>query len=342
MAMGGRAASRVLATLSLVGALGAVTAVVCGSRAGVAAGWFDAGEDALRGQRFDEAVSYFAFLLSLDPGNAECENRLAEALDHSVMYVPAGEFIMGSDQGDVDEVPHRVVHLDAFEIDKYEVTNVQYRRFLRAVGSDGPRLWPGRYSHIVFDHPPDWEGDRFPPGEAMYPAAGIRWQDASEYCAWTGKRLPTEAEWEKAARGTDGRKYPWGDTWASGLAHVAGGERYARPVGSHASGASPYGAQDMAGNVWEWVTDLYDREYYSYAPERNPQGPISGTGERILRGGAWDSLPAQARASYRNATHFFGPNFRVGFRCARSAAERSPLGAAGGRPAMGDGVRVDS
>lgn len=280
---------------------------------------YAAGNRALSEHRWDEAITCLAHLVNLDASYGNAEERLAQALDSNMVHVPVGQFAMGSDQGDVDERPQRVVYLDGFEIDKCEVTNVQYSRFLEAVGREGPRRWPGRYVHLSFHHPPDWLGSRYPPGEAMYPATGVRWEEAAQYCAWVGERLPTEAEWEKAARGTDGRSYPWGALWDPSRANsVDQGLRYTRPVGSYTSGASPYGALDMAGNVWEWVWDLYDRRYYGYAPDRNPMGPASGTGERILRGGAWDSSPDQARTSYRNATHFFGPNFRVGFRCARS------------------------
>ena len=252
------------------------------------------------------------------PSDPEIEAELAQALDANMVYVPAGEFLMGSDTGDVDERPQRRVYLDAFEIDRYEVTNAQYRRFLLATGWDPPQCWPQRYVAFSPERDPCWHDTEYPSGEAPYPVVGVNWQDATAYCAWTGKRLPTEAEWEKAARGTDGRVYPWGDEWDAEKANVGEmGIGYTQPVGSYPAGASPYGVLDMMGNAWEWVADLYDRQYYTYAPGRNPRGPESGTGERILRGGAWDSPAHHVRAAYRNATHFFGPNARVGFRCAR-------------------------
>jgi formylglycine-generating enzyme required for sulfatase activity len=306
-----------LVVLLVVGVVGACIGLCRESRK---AALYAAGEAAMATRRWDEAVVCFESVVDADPGYADVLNRLAEALDNSVAHVPDGEFVMGSDAGDIDERPERLVYVDAFEIDEYEVTNVQYRRFLMATGRHGPRRWEGRYEHLLLKGSPDWDGDAYPPGEVMYPAAGIQWQDAIAYCAWVGKRLPTEAEWEKAARGTDGRKYPWGEVWEAGRANTSdSGLQYPEPVGSHPSGASPYGALDMAGNLWEWVSDLYDRQYYGYASASNPGGPSSGTGERLLRGGAWDSSVEQARTSYRNATHFFGPNFRVGFRCARSA-----------------------
>jgi formylglycine-generating enzyme required for sulfatase activity len=258
-------------------------------------------------------------LLELDPGNRDAQDKLAQALDASMVSVPAGEFLMGSDAGDRDERPQRRVYLDAFEIDKYEVTNVQYRRFLLATGHAPPQSWPGRYVAFLPDRDPDWHGAEYPDGEAMHPVVAVNWDDATAYCAWAGKRLPSEAEWEKAARGTDGRVYPWGDEWDVARANAGlTGTGYTQPVGSYPGGASPCGALDMAGNAWEWVADLYDRQYYTYALNRNPLGPASGTGERILRGGAWDSSSRHLRASYRNATHCFGPNYRAGFRCARS------------------------
>jgi formylglycine-generating enzyme required for sulfatase activity len=277
---------------------------------------YQAGTAHLASGAYDHAIAYLG---ELDPGYQDSEEKLALALDSSMVLVPAGEFLMGSDNGDVDEGPQRWVYLDAFEIDRHEVTNVQYRRFLLATGRDAPQGWPERYVDRLPERDPDWQGTMYPEGEALYPVVGVNWQDATEYCAWAGKRLPTEAEWEKAARGNDGRTYPWGDAWDPSNANVeAAGLGYTQPVGSYPAGASPYGALDMTGNAWEWVADLYDRQYYHNSPDRNPQGPASGTGERIQRGGAWDSPPDHARASYRNATHCFGPNFRAGFRCARS------------------------
>jgi len=296
------------------------------SAQGIAANLYAAGEAALASGEWDLAVIRFRELYARTPGYRDVEGKLAQAFDASMVHVPAGEFLMGSDGGDVDERPQRRVTLDAFEIDRYEVTNLQYRRFLLATGWEPPQRWPERYVALLPDRAPDWHSTYYPAGEGTYPVVAVNWEDASAYCAWVGKRLPTEAEWEKGARGPStssgqGRTYPWGDDWDPGLANVgASGVGYTQPVGSYPGGASPYGALDMAGNAWEWVADLYDRQYYTYAPDHNPPGPESGTGERILRGGAWDSPPDHARAAYRNATHCFGPNYRAGFRCARSVA----------------------
>lgn len=300
------------------------------SEHGVEADLYAAGEAALAAGHWDQAVSYLRELCDRAPGYRHVEEKLAQALDASMVLVPAGGFLMGSDTGDPDERPQRRIYLDAFEIDRYEVTNLQYRRFLVATGHEPPQPWPGRYVAFLPARDPDWRGTDYPAGEATYPVVAVNWEDAAAYCAWAGKRLPTEAEWEKAARGIDGRSYPWGDRWDVDRANV--GETdigYTQPVGSHPGGASPYGALDMAGNAWEWVADLYDRAYYTFAPDRNPLGPASGTGERILRGGTWDSPSHHARASYRNATHCFGPNYRAGFRCARNVGSPAPVLAGG-------------
>jgi formylglycine-generating enzyme required for sulfatase activity len=220
-----------------------------------------------------------------------------------MVRVPAGEFWMGSDDGSDREKPRHRVHLDAYAIDKYEVTNALYKRFMDATNRAAPLYW----------NDAKWNG-------ATQPVVGVSWHDADAYCKWAGKRLPTEAEWEKAARGTDGRKYPWGDQWDASRAN-SGESKLEKtvPVGSYPSGVSPYGAHDMAGNVWEWVADWYGEDYYKQAPERNPHGPTSGE-RRVLRGGSWDYstlfLRSAARFNYPPDTWY---SF-IGFRCARGSS----------------------
>jgi formylglycine-generating enzyme required for sulfatase activity len=168
---------------------------------------------------------------------------------------------MGSDEGD-DEKPVHRVYLDAFYIDKYEVTNALYGRFMRATGHKEPKLWNNKEFSV--------------PNK---PVVGVSWYDAKNYCEWAGKRLPTEAEWEKAARGTDGRIWPWENQWDAGKANTSekdDGYQYTAPVGNFEEGKSPYDAYDMVGNVREWVADWYDFEYYKKSPRHNPTGPVSG------------------------------------------------------------------
>jgi formylglycine-generating enzyme required for sulfatase activity len=275
---------------------------------------------ALRAGQCDGALALLEAVFEQEPGCHEARDLLAQALDASMVDVPAGEFLMGSDTGDIDERPERRVYLAAFAIDRFEVTNVQYQRFLLSTGHKPPQRWPERYAALLPDRDPYWHGAEYPAGETMHPVVGVNWEDAVVYCAWADKRLPSEAEWEKAARGADGRMYPWGDEWQPGKANSGEtGSGYTQPVGTYRAGISPHGALDMSGNAWEWVADPYDRQYYTYAPDHNPLGPESGTGERVLRGGAWDSAAEHLRVSYRNATHCFGPNYRAGFRCAKSS-----------------------
>jgi len=219
------------------------------------------------------------------------------------VLIPAGEFWMGTDDQDDDEKPRHHVNLDAFAIDRYEVTNERYRRFVDASGHPPPRFGAPVDPAIL--------------GGASQPVVGVSWLDAEAYCRWAGKRLPTEAEWEKAARGEDGRVYPWGDLWDSSRANSKeSGLGRSVPVGSYPTGVSPYGVHDMAGNVWEWVADWYAEDYYQRSPRRNPTGPESGRW-KVLRGGSWGYLPSLLRTSKRLSITPELRNTVVGFRCAR-------------------------
>ncbi|MFH0801594.1 MAG: formylglycine-generating enzyme family protein [bacterium] len=191
-----------------------------------------------------------------------------------LILIPAGEFTMGSPDGtgENDEHPQHKVYLDAYYIGKYEVTNEQFARFVNETGYQPEGAWKLSYNSSTTDHP----------------VGPVSWADAVAYCNWAALRLPTEAEWEKAARGQDGRTYPWGNKWDASRCNnsVIRASSGKKPVGSFPSGASPYGCLDMAGNVWEWCHDWYSDTYYSSSPSKNPRGP--GSEElRILRGGSW-------------------------------------------------------
>ncbi len=225
--------------------------------------------------------------------------------------IPAGEFWMGIDGtvGLYDEKPRHKVVLDAFYMDTYEVTTRRYAQFLKETKRKAPWLW-----ELVRL---DIHGDR--------PVVGVSWFDADEYCRWTGKRLPTEAEWEKAARGTDERLYPWGNVPPNAeLANFALGARFSysqalMPVGHYHRAKSPYGLYDMAGNVWEWVQDWYESIYYEHSPEQNPAGPETGE-FKALRGGAWSDLPKYLLTYGRFKLPPDTQNSYIGFRCAKSVS----------------------
>ena len=223
----------------------------------------------------------------------------------AMVFVPAGAFRMGSGEADpdaeVDEKPQHDVVLDAFWIDRTEVTNAMYARCVQAGACTAP-MHSSRYGLAT---------------HAGHPVTGVTWFQAQEYCAWAGRRLPTEAEWEKAARGPDGRLFPWGDgAPGSSLLNFDGQVGDTTTVGSYPAGASPYGVLDMAGNVWEWTADWYARDYYADSPQANPPGPASGN-LRVLRGGAWGVDAGAVRAANRFWA-FPGRNDFDGFRCARS------------------------
>jgi formylglycine-generating enzyme required for sulfatase activity len=220
--------------------------------------------------------------------------------------VPASEFTMGSKNGDSDERPVHTVYLDAFYIDKYEVTNALYEACVKAGVCDPPRY---TYS---FSHSSYYGNSEFDD----YPVIYVDWNMAKTYCQWRGARLPTEAEWEKAARGTDGRTYPWGEGIDCSFANYwncAGNDT--TQVGSYESGKSPYGIYDLAGNVWEWVSSLYKPYPYVYNDGREA---LSASGSRALRGGSWSSDDHDLRASdrFRFTPGNIVSNF--GFRCVRS------------------------
>lgn len=208
------------------------------------------------------------------------------------------------------EVPVHTITLSAYEIDKYEVTNARYANCVTAGGCSAP--WTNRSNTRT-----SYYGDA---EFANYPVIYVNWFQADEFCKWEGKRLPTEAEWEKAARGIqDTRKFPWGDavpdcTRANYQPSCTGDTS---PVDAYPSGVSPFGVMNMSGNVWEWVNDWYQGDYYYVSPAIDPQGPSTGE-KRVWKGGAWYYWASYARITYRNRSYPEGFDHSVGFRCARS------------------------
>jgi formylglycine-generating enzyme required for sulfatase activity len=241
-----------------------------------------------------------------------------------MVKIPEGRFLRGSppEVGLSDEHPQKQLHLSAFEIDLVPVTFGDFARFIEAGGYRQRALWSeAGWEALQRD---GWARPRFI-GEPEWshvtaqaqPVCGLSFWEAEAYAAYLGKRLPTEAEWEKAARGTKGPLYPWGDEWIDGCCSARGGPvRAAPPVGSFPRGASPYGVLDMAGGVWEWCADWYQADYYARAPDRDPTGPPSGE-LKVARGGAWNALPLQNRTANRNAWKPTARFSNLGFRCAR-------------------------
>lgn len=247
-------------------------------------------------------------------GCASVAEPVSTASSETMVVVPAGWFLRGQDDGPQSSRPQRWVYLDAFAIDRTEVTNAAFVEFVTTTGTQVRDL--------------DLQATAERPND---PASGIIWKHADAFCQWAGKRLPTEAEWEKAARSADGRRYPWGDEWDPSRANTAdGGPGDVMPVGSFPAGASPCGALDMAGNVAEWVTDYFDAAYYSYAPDYNPLGPTRVV-DHVLRGGSWASPAAHALTFFRDSSHDVTPNSRVGFRCAMTVTETAESEDAGGK-----------
>ena len=241
-----------------------------------------------------------------EPDSIASEDPLPEEM----VTIPSGPFVRGTMDGGFDEQPQRIIHLNTFSIDRYEVTNHQYQQFVLATGhrKAGP---PSRYAKSIGK----MRGTN-------QPAVYVSWDDANEYCRWKGKRLPTEAEWEKAMRGSDGRLWPWGNQEkpnGANWARVQDGHEVSARVGSFSMDKSPYGVMDGAGNVMEWVADWYQESYYKESPEKDPPSPECGT-YRVMRGGGYTTTGSDVRITSRSK---MVPDFRdetIGFRCAISGA----------------------
>jgi formylglycine-generating enzyme required for sulfatase activity len=236
------------------------------------------------------------------PAPAGAEAPTAPLVAERMVEIPAGEFTMGNDGGDDDEKPAHAVTLDAFEMDMFEVTNADFAKFVEATGYQTEAEKAGEAG---------WRA--YAEGKDNHPVVKVSWNDADAYCRWAGKRLPTEAEWEKAAKGKEGFIYPWGNEWDPAKANTKeSGFRGTVAVGSFADGASPYGVLDMAGNVWEWVAD-----WYQPYPNSTYQSDYFGERFKVTRGGGWFQEEKLVTTSNRSATDPRAANDDLGFRCAR-------------------------
>jgi sulfatase modifying factor 1 len=258
-------------------------------------------------------MSQLSFIVLLGACGAFAQTN--EQTQPGMSLIPAGDFWMGRvhyflpdalgwfERDRQDDFPAHRVYLDAFYIDRNEVTNQEYSRYLAA--KDGAKPW-------------HWPKGNVPTGQEKFPVYNVNWQEAAGYCAWASKRLPTEAEWEKAARGgLDRTEYGW-----KGQAKSAAGLANVDSKGSVEVGKSPangYGLFDMIGNVWEWTNDWYSRDYYSISPLKNPKGPESGT-YKVFRGAGWiDTDERVWMPSFRNYSDPVERAPSIGFRCAKSA-----------------------
>ena len=264
--------------------------------------------------------------------------------DYALMImIPEGTFRMGSTFAEItetfeeckqydntcglwwfeDEYPDNLIYLETYWIDLFEVTNEKYLEFVEQTGHrpaldascETPNCKKGNL----------WDGNSFPKRVRNQPVTQVNWYDADAYCKWRGKRLPTEAEWEKAARGPVGNKYPWGNSSPKGRATYQRkwrGVYTMTDVGSYSTGVSVYGVFDMSGNVWEWVSDWYSRKHYSYIAKENPQGPAEGE-FKVVRGGSWVNYPDTLRSAGRRWSRPEVLFNDTGFRCAKDVPDET-------------------
>jgi len=237
-----------------------------------------------------------------------------KAIPYSEMAsIPAGEFVMGSsdEKAKSNENPSHSVYLDSFYIDKFEVSFKEFEEYLAAN--------PKQYPTIT-----GWVDRKARPDMLNKPVFGFQWKRCKKYCEWKGKRLPTEAEWERAAKGIDGRNYPWGNEPPDDKRANFGNCCFIQkgsvlsPVDSFDNGKSAEGVYNLGGNVAEWVHDWYDKKYYKKSPYKNPKGPVKGK-HHVIRGGAWNSLPVYLRSSSRYGDSDAKDYYGIGCRCAKSA-----------------------
>lgn len=271
-------------------------------------------------------LTFFFFILSFMISNIYTQNILLKlVIEPEMIKIPAGYFSMGSDKKEIeqiienptkwecewfkDEKPQRNVYLDEFYISKYEVTNEEYKKFL----NENPEYSKPAYLNVSEFKDPD------------QPVVGVSWDDAAAYCNWLSEktkkryRLPTEAEWEKAARGTDSRIYPWGNSEAdNNKANFMNQSKNPKSVKENIQGASPYGLMNMAGNEWEWCSDWYGENYYNTKENRNPAGPSSGT-RKIVRGGSYKEKAFYLRCAERSSYPPETKNEFIGFRIVRES-----------------------